>query len=109
MAGAIATNEGNQAQASIDVVEVPYHSPVDIGCQDPDIRCQSFDPSTDIFGLNNRLCPISMRIEPPKKGKHSDIKCGHGGRSDPYADICGGLSINSPKTLRESPYINLYH
>jgi hypothetical protein len=51
------------------------------------------------LGSKNRPCSIRMRTEQPKIGKHSNIKCGHGGwsvgRSDPYADICGHLLAKS--------------
>ena len=59
------------------------------------------------LGLKNRPCPISMRTEPPKMGKHFDIKCGHGGRSvamsDPYADINRGPTFAPKKTDDTAP------
>ena len=51
--------------------------------------------SADIFGAKKSSMSDPMRTEPQKKGEHSDTKGGHGGwsvgRSDSYADICGGL------------------
>ena len=69
-------------------------------------------PVRTFLGLKNRPCPISMRTEPPKKGKQSDKKCGHGGRSvgrsDPYADVCGNLLARSftNKTKAEETVID---
>ena len=64
--------------------------------EDPALCCRRLDPSADIFGAkkSSMFDPrFRMRIEQPKMGKHSDKKCGHGGRSvgrsDPHADIRG--------------------